>query len=427
MRINPVIVRPDVASVTHIQGSPDLVPGDAPAMRIALITDTFTPQVNGVARTLDQLVRHLVDMGHEVALVAPSHDPIPERGLALHLPISGVPFPLYPELLLTRVPSRSETEALERFQPDVVHCATESVLGWWGRGWARRRGCPLVTSFHTDFARYTAEYGLGFLMPVAWELLRRFHAPAIRTLVPSHPTLNLLRRRGFHPRLTRWSRGVDTGRFAPEHRDQALRGQLAPDAEVVLLYVGRLAPEKRLPVLLEAFEEVRQKATVRVALVLVGGGPMADSLGGEGSAEPTPPGVHLAGYLEAEDLARAYASADLFAFPSDTETFGNVVLEAMASGLPVVAVRRGGVLDSVQDGETGLLATPGDARSFAGQLLRLVEDAALRIRMGQAGRTEATRRRWPEILAGVEQVYREAIQINTRAESGPNHEEEAAA
>ena len=423
----PVMVGTELPLVIRNQSLSEPLSGNASTMRIALITDTFTPQVNGVARTLDQLVRHLVEMGHEVALVSPAQEPMPERGISLHLPISGVPFPLYPELLLTRVPSRSETEALERFQPDVVHCATESVLGWWGRSWARRRGYPLVTSFHTDFARYTSEYGLGFMMPVAWELLRRFHAPAVRTLVPSHPTLSLLRRRGFHTRLTRWSRGVDTERFAPRHRDAETRARLAPDAEVIALYVGRLAPEKRLPVLLEAFEDVRQKTSVRVALVLVGGGPMAERFDTEGTREGPPPGVHLAGYLEGEALARAYASADLFAFPSDTETFGNVVLEAMASGLPVVAVRRGGVLDSVRDGETGLLATPGDARSFAGHLQRLVEDAALRTRMGAAGRAEATQRRWPEILAGVEKVYREAIQINTRAELGPNHEEEAAA
>ncbi len=381
-------------------------------MRIALVTDTFTPQVNGVARTLDHLVRHLGQAGHEVALVASGHDPTPNPGVALHLAIPGVPFPLYPELLLTRIPSRSETEALEAFHPDVVHCATESILGWWGRGWARRRNLPLVTSFHTDFAAYSAGYGLGFLMPVAWELLRRFHAPAARTLVPSHPTLKLLRRRGFHPRLTRWSRGVDAVRFSPEHRDQAVRQHLAPDAEVVLLYVGRLAPEKRLPLLLEAFEEVRSRTSVRVALVLVGGGPMAEVLGADGDVGRLPPGVHLAGYLEGEALARAYASADVFAFPSDTETFGNVVLEAMASGLPVVGVRRGGVLDSIRDGETGLLATPGDLNDFTRHLLQLVDDDALRSRMGAAGRAEAARRGWPEILAGVEAVYRQARRMH---------------
>jgi phosphatidylinositol alpha 1,6-mannosyltransferase len=390
-------------------------------VRIALFTDTFTPQVNGVARTLDRLVRHLVEAGYKVALVSPAspaqeaHSPPP---VALHLPVPGVPFPLYPELLLTRIPTRGEAEALEAFCPEVVHCATESVLGWWGRGWALRRKLPLVTSFHTDFAAYTSGYGLSFMMPMAWELLRRFHAPAVRTLVPSHPTLSLLRRRGFHPRLTRWSRGVDAERFSPEHRDARTRVAMASDTDVVLLYVGRLAPEKRLPLLLEAFEQVRRKAAVRVGLVLVGGGPMAEALAGEGEGGSPPPGVHLAGYLEGEALARAYASADVFAFPSDTETFGNVVLEAMASGLPVVAVRRGGVLDSVRDQETGLLGPPGDSDTFARHLERLVEDAALRSRMGAAGRAEALRRGWPDILAGVEAVYRDARDGGVRADDG---------
>jgi glycosyltransferase involved in cell wall biosynthesis len=202
---------------------------------------------------------------------------------------------------------------------------------------------------------------------------------------------------------------VDAERFSPAHREANLREKMAPGAEVILLYVGRLAPEKRIPVLLEAFDNIRRSTSVQVALVLVGGGPMAETLATAGHKGDLPPGVHLAGYLEGEALAQAYASADIFAFPSDTETFGNVVLEAMASGLPVVAARKGGVLDSVQDGVTGKLTIPGSAPSFAEALLGLVEDPSLRRAMGVAGRQEACRRGWPEILAGVEDVYAQAM------------------
>ncbi len=374
-------------------------------MRVAIFTDTYPPQVNGVARTLARLVEHLVGAGHQVALVttrgvgaapAATEPPFTVRR-------SGVPVPVYPELLLPRWPTRSDRDRLEAFDPQVVHCATESVLGWWGRRWALQTGRPLVTSFHTNFPTYARGYGLGFAEGTAWRLLRRFHAPARCTLAPSRDTIDDLRGRGFHPRLVRWSRGVDRDRFSPSFRSAGTRRELAPGAEVILLYVGRLAPEKRLPLLLEAFARVRARATVEVGLALVGGGPMEASL-----RRNPPAGVHLGGYRTGADLSRAYASADLFAFPSDTETFGNVVLEAMASGLPVVGVDRGGVRDQVVPGETGFLTPPGEVEPFAHALVGLVEEPLLRARLGTRGREEAEGRSWPQILDGVVDVYREA-------------------
>ncbi len=381
-----------------------------PPLRIALFTDTYPPQVNGVSRTLARLVDHLLGAGHEVALVTPRGEGAgvrqvdPGRAPALHLALPGVPVPVYPELLLPRWPTRRERAALEAFDPQVVHCATESVLGWWGRRWARRTRRPLVTSFHTNFPTYAAGYGLGFTEGMAWGLLRRFHAPAFRTLAPSRDTVDELARRRFHPRLQIWSRGVEADHFHPDRRTMELREALAPGAEVILLYVGRLAPEKRLPLLLEAFPSVRARASVPVGLVLVGGGPLEAQL----RADP-PPGVHLAGYRTGLDLARAYASADIFAFPSDTETFGNVVLEAMASGLPVVGVNRGGVRDSIFPGQTGLLTPPGEPGPFADALLELVESPFLRATMGTRGRLEAEGRSWPRILDGVVTTYEEAL------------------
>jgi phosphatidylinositol alpha 1,6-mannosyltransferase len=380
-------------------------------MRIALFTDTYPPQVNGVARTLARLVVHVLDHGHEVAIVTTRGDgqgPTPDaERLALELRLPGVPVPVYPELLLSRWPNRRERQLLEAFDPDVVHCATESVLGWWGRRWALRGRRPLVTSFHTNFPTYAAGYGLGFAEGGAWSLLRRFHAPAFRTLAPSRDTVAELRRRDFHPRLDIWSRGVNGRQFSPEHRSDATRKELAPGAEVIVLYVGRLAPEKRLPVLLEAFplvrERAREGARVDVSLVLVGGGPIEAEL----RKRPVP-GIRLAGYRTGLELSQAYASADVFAFPSDTETFGNVVLEAMASGLPVVGVDRGGVRDSILPGETGFLTPPGQVEPFAQALLELVGDPMLRARMGTRARAEAEGRTWPRILDGVVDTYREA-------------------
>ncbi len=372
-------------------------------MRVALFTDTYLPQVNGVSRTLARLVRHLADGGHEVALVSPRIEEAPAEHVVLHHRLRGVPVPVYPELLLTGPLGRRGRAALDDFAPDVVHCATESTVGRGGRRWALRRGHPLVTSFHTNFPEYAAGYGLGFAESFAWALLRRFHEPALRTLCPSRATLEELRARGFHERLGIWSRGVDSHLFDPARRSAELREELAPGAEVVLLYVGRLAPEKRIETLFEAFVRLRGRTESSVALVLTGDGPLGDDL--RRRAEP---GVHFTGYLRGEALSAAYASADICAFPSDTETFGNVVTEAMASGLPVVGADRGGVRDTIRHGETGFLTRPRDPEALAEALLELVENPALRKEMGAAARADARTRSWPAILEGVVEVYREA-------------------
>lgn len=404
----------------------------SPPLRIALFTDTWTPQVNGVSRTLERLVDHLQREGHAVVVVSPSPwkagsgngtpralreptgggpseaAPGPPPRIACpptaHLPVPGVPLFLYPELLVTWAPGRTVRRKLDAFDPQVVHCATESVLGWWGRRWALKSGRPLVTSFHTNFPEYAAGYGLRIARPLAWSLLRRFHAPAARTLCPSETTRADLRERGFHDRVEVWSRGVDAKAFAPAHRSSELREEMGAGAEVLLLYVGRLAPEKRLGLLMEAFVRLRHGQGGRVALVLVGDGPMRKELEARGETD-----VFFAGYRTGAALAAAYASGDIFAFPSDTETFGNVVVEAMASGLPVVGVNRGGVRDIIQEGETGFLVPPGDPVAFSEALAALVRDARMRARMGTCARRDAESRSWPRILDGVIEHYREAL------------------
>lgn len=370
-------------------------------MRVALFTDTYLPQLNGVSRTLSRLVEHLGALGHEVALVSPRiTGPDTRARTLLHLQVPGIPFPLYRDLKLTRPITRWEKRLLTSFDPHVVHCATESVLGWGGRRWALRNRRPLITSFHTNFPAYAGEYRLGAAAPLGWKLLRHFHAPAERTFCPSADTLTELTARGFHPRLSIWSRGVDAHAFNPDRRNQAFREEVAPGAEVLLIYVGRLAGEKRLDVLMDAFISVRNRASVRVGLLMVGDGPLGPRLRERGV-----PGVHFLGFLSGETLGRAYASGDVFAFPSDTETFGNVALEAMASGLPVVAVRKGGVKEVVDHGRTGLLVEPRDPMAMADALLSLVEAPARRHRMAQEARAEALTRTWPRILDEVVEGY----------------------
>lgn len=393
-------------------------------LRIALFTDTYPPQVNGVSRTLARLARHGVEAGHSLLVVAPQavgngigrvhapdlatvRDPVAGSdtwvgGPTIALPSLHVPF--YPELRLGLPLSLGLSERLRSFAPELVHVATEFTVGWLGVRWALDRGVPLVSSFHTDFAAYLAAYGLSGLESPAWSYLRGFHARARLTFCPSRNTRDRLLEHGFDPRLRVWSRGVDATLFSPARRTPLTRSRLAGGAAQVLLYVGRLAPEKNLELLLEAYALLRGRCARPVALVIVGDGPARPAL-----ERRAPEGTTFTGYLEGEALAEAYAAADLFVFPSHTETFGNVVLEALASGLPVVAPARGGVTDIVRPGRTGELVRAGDAEAFAVAVLELLADEGQRLRMAAAARQEALGRRWPAVFEGLFADYREAI------------------
>lgn len=373
-------------------------------MRIALFTDTCLPTVNGVARTLGLLIDHAGPDGHEVLLVSPRLDEAPHARTVEHVTLPGVTLPFYRELKAARPwLGGAGARALARFQPDVAHVATEALVGLVGRRWARANRVPLVTSYCTNFPEYLSGYGVGFAEGACWAHLRRFHDAARITLCPSRATMSDLEARGFHDRLGIWSRGVDAQLFNPARRDLELREKMAPGADVVLLYVGRIAPEKKVELLLEALPSIRAKTSRRIALVFVGGGPAL-----EGLRAAAPPDVHFAGYRSGKDLAAHFASADAFVFPSDTETFGQVVTEALASGLPVVAPARGGVVDTVIPGETGFLFTPGRADELALHTARLAADDELRRSLGARGREMARKRSWSEVFRGLWQDYEKA-------------------
>jgi glycosyltransferase involved in cell wall biosynthesis len=373
-------------------------------MRIALFTDTYRPQVNGVTRTLQRLVAHAVDRGHELALVTPRLGAI-EPLAAEHIELPALTVPFYPELRIAVPLDPWTARRLNGFGPDVIHVATEFTIGWSGLGYAAAK--PLVTSFHTDFPAYLAGYGFGGLERAAWSWLRSFHGRSRTTLCPSSATRAQLLDRGFHTDIRVWSRGVDAREFRPDRRSAALRRRWAGEASHLLVFVSRLAPEKRVDVLLEAFRSIRATRN-DVALLVVGDGPARQEM--EAAA---PDGTVFAGYLTGDDLAGAYAVGDVFLFPSDTETFGNVVLEAMASGLPVVAPSRGGVLDSVVHGETGWLVEPGNPDAFARATTALLDDPDRRQTFAAAGRAHALRKSWSRILDGVLDVYAEAAMCDT--------------
>lgn len=373
-------------------------------VKIGLFTDTYPRDVNGVARTLGILVEHARARGHQVALVTPRVSPEPAPDAEHHRQLPGIPVPMYPELQLARGMDRRGKRMLRAFAPDLVHVATESTVGLSGRLWAVRRGIPLVTSYHTNFPAYLHDYHMGALEPWIWRYLRWFHGQSRVTFCPSHDTLADLRDHAFHPRLRIWSRGVDTELFSPSRRSEEVRRRLAPGADRILLYVGRLAAEKRVDVVLDAYIRVREILGGRTALVFVGDGPLADKL-----RSRAPAGVHFTGFLRGIPLAEAYAAGDVFVFASDTETFGNVCLEALSSGLPAIVADRGGVRETVIPGRTGIRVEPGDSGAFADACVHLLTHEDVRRRLASGARAEATSRSWSAILDDVLQAYAGAL------------------
>lgn len=374
-------------------------------MRLALFTDTYPEDVNGVARTLGILVKHASERGHELMLVTPQVSDGSASYAARHRQLPGIPIPIYPDLQLARGLDREGRRMLDEFEPELVHVATESTVGFSGRRWASRQGVPLVTSFHTNFPLYLHDYGMGIVEPVLWRYLAWFHRPALLTFCPSHDTLDEIRDHGFHPRLRVWGRGVDTDHFGPHRRKDEVRERMAPGADTILVYVGRLAAEKRVEVVLDAFPAIRAATGPGTALVFVGDGPAGDRLRARAGE-----GVHFTGFLRGRELAEAYAAADLFVFASDTETFGNVVLEAIASGVPVVVADRGGVRESALPGRTGLRVRPNDPDAFARGCIALLSDRARLAELARGAREEALTRSWPAILDGLLEDYRRALQ-----------------
>lgn len=385
-------------------------------MRIALFTDQYAPQVSGVTLTLSRLVERAAQLGHEVALVSPKVSPADAPGTRLHIQLGGIPAPIYPEILMARPLDPPGARLLDEFRPDLAHVATEFIVGWSGVQWALRRGLPLVTSFHTNFPAFLSGYGMTPLHGLVWRYLRWLHAKSHRTFCPSLTTRRELCARGFRDDVRIWSRGVDAELFHPRRRSDQLRGAIAPGAEDILVYVGRIAPEKRLDILLDAFERIRREAPRRTGLVLVGDGPMRRRI-----ERRNLDGVHLTGYRRGEALAAAYASADAFVFPSDAETFGNVVMEAFASGLPVITVNEGGVKDLVQPGVTGTLVPARDPEALADATLEALADRSLLRNMGNAARTFARTRTWPAVIDGLLRQYAEVVGGSMHAARGGIH------
>ncbi|MDT0316809.1 glycosyltransferase family 4 protein [Streptomyces millisiae] len=354
-------------------------------MRVLIVTESYPPDVNGVAHTALQTARHLVERGHHPLVVAPAPAPgtdTRDEGPAPVVHVPSLPLPGYPQVRVA-LPSRRLAAALAGHRPDIVHLASPFVLGVRGMAAAARAGVPAVAVYQTDLAGYARTYlGAGEL--AAWRRIRAVHSAADLTLAPSSHSVRALEAHGV-PRVRLWQRGVDTGRFRPALRDERLRGELAPNGELLLGYVGRLAPEKRVDLLAQA------SALPGVRLVVVGDGPSGTAL------RAALPRARFLGRRTGDDLAGIYASLDVFAHPGPFETFCQTVQEAQASGVAVVAPAAGGPLDLVDHGGTGLLVPPGDGAAIRQAVATLRDDPALRARLAGAAATAVAGRTWTAV------------------------------
>lgn len=369
----------------------------AEGLRLAIISDTYAPQLNGVARTLERLVQAVEARGGAVCV-----ETVEDPGAVADPRVgrwTSVPFWAYPQLRIA-LPRKPELmERLSRFSPTLVHIATPFGLGLAGRGAARALGVPLVTSYHTSFSEYLRHYNLQALDAVAWPYLRWFHNSGARTFAPSRMVAEQLEAQDFtHVHV--WGRGADPKRFHPRFRSTEMRARMgAQGDDLVVAYVGRLAPEKGVHVALDAFRRVQAAMGSAVRFAVAGDGPDESRC-----RALAPAGTHFAGALRGDALSAFYASADLFVFPSTTETFGNVVLEAMASGLPVVAPDVGATLE-LANAETAALFRGGDAGSLAGAVLAMAADPVRRAQCRGAGLAVAAERTWDAVWDGLLAEY----------------------
>lgn len=377
--------------------SPDLLvesfSAQPSSLRIAVVTETFPPEVNGVAMTLGRLVGGLVQRGHTVQLVRPRQsreNAAPGLNGVEEILSAGVPIPTYADLRFGMPSKRRLIKLWSAKRPDIVHVATEGPLGWSAVAAARKLQLPITSSFHTNFQSYTRHYGLGLLKAPIDSYLRKLHNHTLATMVPTRALLQDLHNRGYK-NLRLLSRGVDFGQFSPTKRSTELRAQwgASPDDLVVLL-VGRLAKEKNVGLVISAFRAI-QRVKPTAKLVFVGDGPLREAL------QSTCPDAIFAGVQKGDKLAMHYASADLFLFPSLTETFGNVVPEALASGLAVVSYANAAAQELITSGHNGLLVALDDEFQFIQTAVQLTQNPQALQALRQVACASVARQSWDAI------------------------------
>ncbi|NMA06479.1 MAG: glycosyltransferase family 1 protein [Ruminococcaceae bacterium] len=371
-------------------------------MKIALFTDTFLPQVNGVTNTVLKMIDYFQSKNIEYKVFAPKYDDlaIPDSVEQFY----SIKFFLYPDCRLAFPNFFRINKAFEEFQPDLVHNMTEFGMGKAGLFHAKRFGIPSISTYTTNFSKYLKYYNWEIIEDFADRYISGFHNKNFLTLCATAGTEKLLRSIGVS-RIARFSRGVDTDLFSPAKRSMEFRKAHGLEDKVVFSYVGRIAAEKSLDILIDAYCRLHDIYGKKTALIMTGDGPCLDLC-----REKLPHDTVYTGFLTGEDLAVAYASADVFVCPSSTETFGNVVQEAMASGLAVLGADAGGVGENIRHGKTGLSFESGNADALYSDMVSLLLDENMRKALAAEGRAYALTRSWDSVFNELVEHYRFAME-----------------
>jgi glycosyltransferase involved in cell wall biosynthesis len=373
-------------------------------LRIAIFTETFLPATDGVVTRLRHTIRELARMGDEVMVLAPLIKGMPKSYAGAEVVgFPGVAFPPYPQIRLAP-PHPGVGRALRRFQPDVIHVVNPIVLGLGGIYYARRHRIPLVASYHTNVAAYARYYNLGFLEGFTRWATRTIHNQANVNLCTSESVREDLARDGVK-RVRVWAHGVDSELFGPDKASESWRVRLSggePDKRI-LAFVGRVAPEKNIGQVRAVLERVPD-----TRMAVIGDGPARQATEREFAGTPTV----FTGLLQGEDLASALASVDIFVLPSTTETLGMATIEALASGVPVLAARSGASEEILEEGEDGLLFESGSEESLVVQVRGILEDAGLREKLARNARAAAEKRDWAVATQKLREVYVEASNVS---------------
>ncbi|MEN3975890.1 glycosyltransferase family 1 protein [Emcibacter sp. SYSU 3D8] len=375
------------------------------SIRLALFSGNYNYVTDGAAVALNHLVAHLERRGIESLVFSPTADHPAFEPAGTLVSVPSIAIPGRSEYRVALGLPREQRRRLREFRPTLFHLSAPDLLGYAARGLARQWGIPLVASFHTRYDTYFRYYRMAWLESTATRYLRHFYRPCEQIYVPSESTAQVLREQHMSRDVRIWSRGVDDGRFNPDKRDLQWRRALGfGDDETVIAFVGRLVLEKGIDCFARTIAGLRERGVVHRVLV-VGDGPERTRF-----KEMLPDDAVFTGYLDGDDLARAYASSELFLNPSVTETFGIVTLESMAVGLPSVCADATGSQSLVADGESGFLVRPDDERGFVDAVARLVADPALRARMGSAARERSRDYTWDAVIETLVQHYCEVLE-----------------
>jgi glycosyltransferase involved in cell wall biosynthesis len=370
------------------------------SLRVAQFAGTMRPGHDGVTRVLYRMIDGMKDAGIESLFLSAIVPPAEERPVPM-IQVPSVPFPLYKDYRVA-APGFSRFEsALDRFRPDLLHFHSPCPLALAALAYGRKNGLPVVSTYHTHFASYAKYYKIRAIEAFGWNYLKGLYNRCQRTFVPSHSIVNELTARGIQ-NLECLPHGVNNETFHPRHRSQEWRDRVSPAGKPILLFAGRLVWEKDLRTLMEVYRILSERRS-DWHLVLAGDGPIRAEL------QEAMPGASFLGQVGSADLAVAYASSDLFVFPSTTETFGNVVLEAMASGVPPICSREGGASGSVKNGVTGYVTAPRDPFDIVSRVEYLLDWVDVRKGVGERAFAYAQTQGWENVLARLFAAYEEVV------------------